>query len=517
MVGTRRLLFVLALLLVSMGGCANLPAGIEGAGGASGVGGLGGAGGMTEGNVGVGGLGGAGGMAEVKPIDRDPEEDEVSIVCGTSIPPDTWSRLLWELTVDPGPIEAGAGFSARFDGAARFPESFLDTGQLVIVGGFREVLLFDVRASVVAHRGADGPPAVLTLEPMKYQCALEHEDQPGVRPDCDPANDLPRGGPGPVRNTDCQPEGSFNPCGRFLAIPTSDDCEVGGTCWNLHREEAVSLCNDEDFCKEAAKTQCAVNGFCVTGDIRVPLKTAVQEYVADASGEVLFGWYETDGGLWRLPVAAFTNPIGPTGFRMQVGPVAVAFECVLGGQELGLFGPLHFDELISFPILDRACTDDTKVCPEGFASMNEGECRLTAPSTLITMQDPRGSPTVCPGLPSVPSVESFLPVSDPLILQSGSFVARATIEAKNIDDDACLASAEVIADINFLDEQQGRLANTLLTFNDPTEVAVSVVRPLLRSTSLFPANVPWSSSPDVCCERTFQTIWEVSVGQCEGW
>jgi hypothetical protein len=536
MVGTRRLRFALAprqlvlmgslLALGTMSGCVELSDGTgvtdglggdRGTGGSAGIGSDGGMGGSAGTGGGAGGSAGIdGGVIEASALDPEPNESEVSVVCGTNLEPELWSRLPWELTVDPAPIESGAGFSARFSGVALFTESLLDIAQEVIAGGVKEINLLELQATVLAYSGASGPPVVLTTESVPYQCTFE--DPPGTRPTCDPAHDVPDGGPGQVGNTDCQPQGAFNPCGRFYPLPTSDDCTVGGTCWNLDREEAGPTCNDDAFCKAAADSQCANNGFCITGPLRLPLTSPAQDYVADPSGEVRFGWHESDrGGEWRLPGAVFQEPVGPTGLRFYIGNLQVAFECVLGGQDGGLFGRVPDNELTSFPILDRVCSDATNVCPEAFVSAEDGQCRFSTQSALITMEDPRGSPSVCPGLPSVSRVESALPVAEASILRSPSLAVRGTIEAKNVEDEACLASSEIIADLNFLDETKTGLANSVLIFNRPTEVGVSLVDPSLRSTTIIPGDVLWSSSSDACCQRTFQTIWQVSVGQCEGW
>lgn len=453
------------------------------------------------------------------PIDPDPKTDDLTVVCTYDVLPGFRSTLPWELTVDPAPIEEGGQFSARFEGVALFPESFLDTAQGVFEpqGGIKEVNLLGVRATVVAYAGATGAPAVLTETPLPYQCALE--DPPGTRPPCDPANNLP-GGPGLVGNTDCQPESEANPCGRFFPLPTSDDCAEGGVCWNVGRDVPGSLCEDNEFCKEAAKTQCATNGFCITGALRVPMESAVQEYVAGSSDEVLFGWHEPDRGReWALLPPLFQVPIGPNALRFYVSSLPVAMECLLGMDKGDTeVGRTPDSELIAFEVPGSACADGTKVCPEGFRSTNAGTCRLSTQGEVVVLEDPQGSPPVCERPASDNKYESFLPIDDTSVLASPTLAVRATIEVKNVDDDACLAQSARIADLEFWDEDRMKLTNTLLIFNRPTEVSVSEEDPSLRSTAFWPfVDVAWSSGPDVCCKRTFQTFWEASVAQCEGW
>lgn len=258
----------------------------------------------------------------------------------------------------------------------------------------------------------------------------------------------------------------------------------------------------------------------VPGALRVPMESAVQEYVAGSSDEVLFGWHEPDRGReWALLPPLFQEPIGPQALRFYVSSLPVAMECLLGMDEGDAeVGPTPDSELISFEVPGSACADGTKVCPEGFRSTNAGICRLSTQGEVVVLEDPQGSPPVCERPASDNKYESFLPIDDPSVLASPTLAVRATIEVKNVDDDACLAQSARIANLEFWDEDRMKLANTLLIFNRPTEVSVSEEDPSLRSTAFWAfVDVAWSSGPEVCCERTFQTFWEASVAQCEGW
>lgn len=482
-------------------------AGQGGAGGHDGVGGSGG----TGGSGGVGGLGGTagtGGQEPATPIDPPAQVKDVYVACGSSVT-DTFQTLPWELSIDPTPIESGQNFSASFDGVSLFTEELLDIAQVVIAGGVREVNMLEFRATVIPHEGATGENAVMTHEPIDYQCQLE--SAPGVRPACDPANDLPSL-PGARANTDCQPQGAFNPCGRFITLPTSDDCSPGGTCWDVGRAEAGGVCDDNDFCKPQAKTQCELNGFCVTGELEVPLDAVVAEYQAAAAGTVRFGWYQDT--FWDLPTSSFLEPATPIGLRYRVGSLGIALDCVVSSDTfLSPPSTVHF---ISFPIPNRACTNDTRICPSGFVTTDDGRCRLTIDRPSVTVQDPSGS-GACAS-PWTEMLETFLPFYNGNVLSSPSLVIRASIDAQNVDDAACVSSNQIIATVSYVDRQSLDVANDAVVFTDPSSVSVSAIHPKIGSTQIFPqTNITWSTDPSVCCERTFRTTFTLSVAQCEGW
>lgn len=265
----------------------------------------------------------------------------VPVVCTSNIDPDSSISLLpWELEVVPGSIESGSPFEAELDGVMVFDEAFLDSGQALIPGGVLEVNLVDVRATVHVRSGATGEDVSLEVEPIPYRCAAD-------RALCDPANDLD-GVAGLRGNTDCEPVGPTNACGRYILLPTSTDCEPGGIC-----------------ALRGKSGQCALNGFCVIGDLRVALQSAMAQYTADDEGQVLFGWDDqstgatlepegADDAIWVLPPAVYTEPTGPLGLRLLVGPVPVAFECTMGIFDADRIPPQPVpapdDALIAFPI-----------------------------------------------------------------------------------------------------------------------------------------------------------------------
>lgn len=491
--------------------------GTAGNGGASGSGGTAGKGGAAGhgGTLGTGGIGGAGGTQPPMPIDPPLQTRTVHVACGSNLT-ETFETLPWELSVDPTPIEAGGEFSASFTGVAVFSESFLDIAQSPIFGsGIREVNLQDFDATIIVHTGANGEDVVLTNQPVEPQCG--YEDPPGTRASCDPANDLP-GIPGARGNTDCQPQRDSNPCGRFIALPTSDDCEPQGTCWDVGREAAAGACSISDFCKPEAKIQCEANGFCVTGPLELPLTSAVQSFVAGNSQEtVRFGWHQPFP-FYETPESVFVAPPGPIGLRFTIGILGLAVDCVASDSEL--IGPPELSDLISFPIPDAGCTDGTSICPTGFEITGDGRCRFETTSNPIKVQDPSGN-GACAS-PSAAPVQAFLPVQDESVLSSPSLVVGALVRAAQVVPSMCKDEPVIFATVAYLDAQSGgENADPLL--NRSPEDTVSASSPSIRSTlvdfDIFGGNplVQWSASPDVCCERTFETTFTATVAPCEGW
>ena len=304
-------------------------------GGGNGDGGSGGTAG-SGGVAGTGGMAGTGGTSTLV----------TTVACTNSVTAET-SILEWQLTVRAGLIESGEPFTATLDGV-------VTPGVEEVLGGIQsaqpmdltEMNLVDLNATVHVRSGASGADITLGPEPLPYQCGLDHSVS------CDPANDLPSI-PGGRRNTDCQPEGDFNPCGRFIPAPISDDCTPSGTCAQLGKTG-----------------QCQLNGFC-TVDFQVPLGEALGQYTADSQGDVLFGWDDQstgatiresgpNQGTWILPPAFHDDPVGPIGGRFIVGGIRLHLECTMGVDSKGEYGvdsldflssPTPDSLLISFPIL----------------------------------------------------------------------------------------------------------------------------------------------------------------------
>jgi hypothetical protein len=159
-------------------------------------------------------------------------------------------------------------------------------------------------------------------------------------------------------NTDCEPQAETNPCGLFIEIPTSNECDPGGFC--------------EDQGYTGPESQCEKNGFCVSGPAIVPLEERLQAYQATPSGNVLFGFDDQhtevreeggcNDGTWVLPEPRFTDDLGPNGVRLMIKTVPVAIECVMGVNGRGpdgvdscdpIVAPTPDSRLISFPIQSR--------------------------------------------------------------------------------------------------------------------------------------------------------------------
>jgi len=278
---------------------------------------------------------------------QDPNSKIISVACADNLTPDN-GALDWELRLVPKPIRSGEPFSVTLDGVAGFSEVYLDAAQPVLPGGVEEVNLVDINVAVHVRSGALGADVILTNKEIAYECNVS-------RTPCDPANDLPSV-PGARGNIGCQPENDLNPCGRFVRLPTSSDCGPNGLCASLG--------------KSGPGSQCELNGFCITGDLQVPLEEASGEYVADVGGNVLFGWADesTDAtiqesgpnqGTWILPEAVYEEPTGPIGVRVTVGGIPVATECAMGVDSRGPLGvnsldflssPTPDSALLSFPI-----------------------------------------------------------------------------------------------------------------------------------------------------------------------
>jgi len=243
----------------------------------------------------------------------------LTVGCTNNIVPTTVFISDWELQVSADSIEAGKPFTADLSGVAVIDEDILDRAQALVRGGVREIDLVDLNATVHVRSGALGTDEILEPKAISYQCFRD-------RSACDHANDLPSV-PGRVGNTDCEGESPLNPCGRFVEVPTTTECNPGGTCAARGKTGPLS--------------QCETNDFCVIGDLRIPLEKKPNEYTANVRGEVLFGWDdentdatikedEPNKGTWVLPPAVYEVDTGPNGVRFTAPGVEVAFECTMG-------------------------------------------------------------------------------------------------------------------------------------------------------------------------------------------
>jgi hypothetical protein len=242
--------------------------------------------------------------------------------------------------VEPGPIIADQRFAVGFTGHATFDETFLNDG--VRLFGFKRVAVLDMRGTVHVRKGATGDDVALNPTPIEKTCTYDEE-----------GNEGPNAGPFPscLDDDDCTGLGSvpdpLNRCLAYYPITTSEDCAPDGVCDSLGATGPNSTCD--------------LNGFCVSGDLEIPLGPASGDYVADSEGNVLFGWddestgaiLQEDGRTWILPKPeGLEEPFGPNGFRALVGPVEVVFACTMGVETESVSRRMGDVGLISCPIED---------------------------------------------------------------------------------------------------------------------------------------------------------------------
>ena len=116
------------------------------------------------------------------------------------------------------------------------------------------------------------------------------------------------------------PLGTFNPCQALVSIPISTDCAPGGVCDGLGK----------------LASQCATNGFCVTGGLPLPLASQTASFTADASGIVNFGFADQGtgatvqgDGTYPLPPAVFTGPTQLNEIKVNASGLSVALVCTM--------------------------------------------------------------------------------------------------------------------------------------------------------------------------------------------
>lgn len=254
----------------------------------------------------------AAGVCQFVAIDPPSATKGITLGCTNSVSPDV-SILSFDLTVDPSPVVSGQAVTASIDGVAEFSEGFLDAAQAAVPGGVTKAAVIDLQATAIIRSGGTGADVTLSSEAIAFTCALD-----GAA--CNPANDA-ASIPGARENSDCVPLGSFNPCAQHVPVPTSNDCAPGGVCDGLGK----------------LGSQCAVNSFCVTGPIPLPLVAGAGSYTAAASGTMRFGWDDAStgaatagDGTWTLPAVLFADPLGPNGLRVNASGLAVGLECTMG-------------------------------------------------------------------------------------------------------------------------------------------------------------------------------------------
>jgi hypothetical protein len=221
-------------------------------------------------------------------------------------------------------ILSGQAVSVSYDGVAEFAESFLDAAQAAVPGGVAAAALVALNANTQVRSGGTFPNVNLQVDPaaLTGACDLESDGDPFFSLSapgtvlCNTANNAANGS-----NPACVPTGAFNQCRPRVAVPISSDCAAGGQCDTLGKS-----------------AQCTLNGFCVTGGLPLPLSAQASSGTAAASGQILFGWYDSPTvcppnfpnqgtTTCTIPAAVFTNPAGPLGLRVNASGLSVALEC----------------------------------------------------------------------------------------------------------------------------------------------------------------------------------------------
>jgi hypothetical protein len=271
-------------------------------------------------------------------IDYPLQAGALTVGCRNNVTTDI-SILPFDMTVDPAPMAASSAFTASLDGVAAFSEAFLDAAQAVVPGGVRTGQLIvsnggGLAATVTATGAVTGGNVQLGPDPasLSSRCALT-----GVP--CTGAPNLGSCTSIPVVNNNCTtgfvdiPILSGTPLSAGGCTPASPgvpppDCDCS---------PCAALDTPPDTTKAA---ECAANGFCVTGDLPLPLNATNGSYTAGAtSGQPMyFDWvqpYALDvDGTIILPAAVFANNPAPVGVRVSAGGLFVALQCA-GGVDSG--------------------------------------------------------------------------------------------------------------------------------------------------------------------------------------
>lgn len=299
-----------------------------------------------------GSIGGADGARFADPA---PKTKTITLGCTNSVAADVFI-MSWDLTVDPGPIVGGEAFGALFHGLVVLDDDLLDLAQTSL-SGYKRSNLLELQATVLVRAGVTSETREVVLRPEPIQRTCTYDDSGSNGPEagpfstCSAANDNPDGS-----NENCTGLGGMpdpaNLCGEFTTLTTSNDCDPGGTC--------------DDLRKAGPMSQCAQNGFCVTGPLEIVLEGEVEGFQAEGAGSVLFGWDDentgavidesggANDGAYILPDAELEASLGPNAFRSliaRVGPIA--FECTMAVGPSARLTPTPDADLISFEIQTR--------------------------------------------------------------------------------------------------------------------------------------------------------------------
>ncbi len=280
-------------------------------------------------NGGLGSCDGAG--ACVTLIDYPNQSAALTVGCRNNVTADI-SILPFSLDVNPGPMAAGSAFTAVLDGVAAFSEAFLDAAQAVVPGGVKTGQLIvsnggGLAATVIATGAVTGANVQLGPDPasLSSRCALT-----GVP--CTGAPGLGSCTSIPVVNNNCTT--GFVDIPILFGIDTAPGGCTPATPGVPPAACDCSPCAALDTAPDTTKaSECAANGFCVTGDLPLPLNATNGSYTAGAtSGQPMyFDWLQPYGldvdGTILLPAAVFSTNPAPVGVRVSAGGLFVALQC----------------------------------------------------------------------------------------------------------------------------------------------------------------------------------------------
>jgi hypothetical protein len=280
-------------------------------------------------NGGLGSCDGAG--ACVTLIDYPNQSAALTVGCRNNVTADI-SILPFSLDVNPGPMAAGSAFTAVLDGVAAFSEAFLDAAQAVVPGGVKTGQLIvsnggGLAATVIATGAVTGANVQLGPDPasLSSRCALT-----GVP--CTGAPGLGSCTSIPVVNNNCTT--GFVDIPILFGIDTAPGGCTPATPGVPPAACDCSPCAALDTAPDTTKaSECAANGFCVTGDLPLPLNATNGSYTAGATSgaPMYFDWVQpyplaVDGTI-VLPAAVFANNPAPVGVRVSAGGLFVALQC----------------------------------------------------------------------------------------------------------------------------------------------------------------------------------------------
>lgn len=315
----------------------------------------------------------------------------IPVACDDNLGPEP-NRLNLELSVATATPVGGLtpqDFTAAFDGVFVFPAWILRALHNASLGGITQVTVPDLAATVQVRSGASGPDVSLGTDASAIT--------PGPVRFCN----LP---PTQVCTADAECIGGICEAPLLrIDLPTSSDCAPGGVC---------DLVGEGD---SNPSSGCSRHGFCITGDLEVPLASARGTYTPGASGAVLFGWadqnvpgltvcpaatpecsqpFEPDGA-YDLPDATFADPASPFGARLTGEGFGVPFQCAMaepGGvcagqtdvgclrhEDCGSSGPCDYESVagVSMPTPDPSLVyvgiEEPDAVPCGGGDCNDGD------------------------------------------------------------------------------------------------------------------------------------------------